>query len=96
MLAEQLSEGIENFGYQLITPTVSNQVFPVLPNNVIEKLSQKFGFYIWSKIDEQHSSIRLVTSWASKEESVNLLIKELQKNSIWQVTRTYQIEIHHF
>lgn len=79
MLAEQLSEGIENFGYQLITPTVSNQVFPVFPNNVIEKLSQKFGFYIWSKIDEQHSSIRLVTSWASKEESVDLLIKELQK-----------------
>ena len=59
--------------------TDTNQIFPILDNEKIAALASVFDFYIWRKIDEQHSAIRLITSWATKEESVDLFIKEVKK-----------------
>jgi threonine aldolase len=36
-------------------------------------------FHIWEKVDADHSAIRLVTSWATKEDEVLALIEELKK-----------------
>ena len=60
------------------TPTTSNQIFPILPNSVIEKLSEKYEFYVWKKYDDISSSIRLVTSWATKDEAVEKFITDLK------------------
>lgn len=49
----------------------SNQLFPILPNDVVEKLSENFTFMIQKKIDKNSSEIRLVTSWATTPESIN-------------------------
>jgi threonine aldolase len=59
--------------------TYTNQIFPVLENEKIERLLQKLDFYIWSKIDEYYSAIRIVTSWATKEEHVDIFIEEIKK-----------------
>ena len=59
--------------------TNTNQIFPILDNNKIAALASVFDFYVWRKIDEQHSAIRLITSWATKEESVVLFIDEVKK-----------------
>lgn len=76
-MAERLSAGIRDLGYGFLTESRTNQIFPILPNTVIEKLQEKYGFYVWSKVDEQHSSIRLVTSWATKSEAVEGFLEEL-------------------
>ncbi len=47
----------------------SNQVFPILSNESIKKLEEKFSFNIWEKVDNKNSAIRLVTSWATKKRS---------------------------
>lgn len=82
-MAFKLSQGIENLNYKLLYEPVSNQIFPIFPNSVIEKLNQKYDFYIWNKTDNNNSSIRLVTSWATKEEFVDRFIEDLNniKNS---------------
>ena len=52
-------------------------IFPIFPDKLINKLSEKYGFYIWSKNDGENSAIRLVTSWATKEEFVDKFISDL-------------------
>lgn len=76
-MAMKLADGIKTSGYKFLTEPVSNQIFPILPNYLIEKLNEKFGFYIWASFDKNHSCIRLVTSWATKEEMVDKFIEEL-------------------
>lgn len=78
-MASKLSENIKEQGYSFLTQSTTNQIFPILPNSRIEQLSQKYGFYVWSKIDENNSAIRLVTSWATKEEAVISFIQDLKK-----------------
>ena len=56
----------------------TNQIFPILPNTLIEELKEAFGFYVWEKIDDDHSVIRLVTSWATQEEQVKAFIARIR------------------
>lgn len=80
-MAEILSSNIKSLGYNFLVHSPSNQLFPIFPNNIIEKLQQKYLFYIWSKIDENNSSIRLVTSWATREDAVLGFIEDLKNFS---------------
>jgi threonine aldolase len=77
LMAGQLKQAIEQAGYPFLTHSPSNQVFPILPNSVITKLQEKYAFYIWSKVNEEYSSIRLVTSWATSQEAVAAFIDDL-------------------
>lgn len=77
-MAKDLSIGIAEAGYQMATEAETNQIFPVLPNALIEELKEAFGFYVWEKIDDDHSVIRLVTSWATQEEQVKAFIARIR------------------
>jgi threonine aldolase len=76
-MAKLLKDGISAAGYSFLTNSPSNQIFPILPDSSIEKLQEKYSFYIWEKIDEKNSAIRLVTSWATEEEKVIEFIEDL-------------------
>ncbi|MGV0925551.1 low specificity L-threonine aldolase [Empedobacter tilapiae] len=76
-MAEKLAKGVSEKDYTFLTEPSSNQIFPILPNSIIEKLQQDFEFYIWQKIDEKNSAIRLVTSWTTLEEQVDNFIKSI-------------------
>lgn len=78
-LAQQLAQGIKKCGYQLVVDAATNQVFPVFPNTVIEKLQKDYGFHFWEKFDEQSSIVRLVTSWATKESDVIGFLSDLHR-----------------
>lgn len=76
-MAEKLAEGIAAKGYDFLTVPSSNQIFPILSNQEIERLHEKFEFFIWEKINEEKSAIRLVTSWATPEEQVDHFLNQL-------------------
>lgn len=78
LMADTLSQGIKNLGYKFLTASATNQIFPILPNPVIAKLSKNYGFYTWSKVDERSSCIRLVTSWATPPEAVADFLSDLK------------------
>jgi len=73
-MAQKLSEAIVRKGYSLTAETESNQIFAILPNNLINELSRAFDFYVWQKIDSEYSEIRFVTSWATDEQEIDRLI----------------------
>lgn len=72
--ADQIAEAIKKQGYTFLTEPCSNQVFPILPNDLIEKLSKEFTFNTMDKVDNNHTAIRFVTSWATSQESVDQLV----------------------
>lgn len=65
-----LRDALTNANVRFLTHSPSNQLFPILPNSVIAELATKYSFHIWEKVDTDYSAIRLVTSWATKEEEV--------------------------
>ncbi len=79
LMAKKISLTIEDLGFEFLTNSKSNQIFPILPNSIIEKLHENYAFYIWSVVDEETSSVRLVTSWATKEEDVEKFINDIKK-----------------
>ena len=78
-MAETLSKAITQAGYKLSSRTETNQIFPILPNDVTEKLEQDFRFYRWEPCDEAHTILRLVTSWATREGQVKRFISRLER-----------------
>jgi len=78
LMAGKLAECIANQGYGFLTESPTNQIFPILPNVLIGKLQEKYGFYIWSEVDANNSAIRLVTSWATSPEAVSRFISDLE------------------
>lgn len=77
-MATHLSEAIMQCGFTFLAPPTSNIQFPILTNDIIEKLSKKYLFYITNVIDAEHSAIRLVTSWATPPEVVAEFIADLK------------------
>lgn len=77
-MAGLLTVGIKNQGFSFLTDSTTNQIFPIFSNRLIDELKKDYGFYVWSKIDDTRSSIRLVTSWATKPEAVNLFLEDLK------------------
>ncbi len=76
-LALKLSEAIVSAGYELASSTQTNQVFPILPNEVVDRLEADFGFYRWDTHGSNHTCIRLVTSWATPAAQVDRFISRL-------------------
>ncbi|SIQ31205.1 L-threonine aldolase [Chryseobacterium sp. RU37D] len=77
--AMKIKKAMEERGVQFLSDTYTNQIFPILHNSLIEKLSVKFEFYIWKKINENFSTIRLITSWNTGDEPVNEFIEIIKK-----------------
>lgn len=76
--AQKISDAIKKRGFNFLYKPVSNQIFPVFPNELIKILLQKFDFYIWSKYNESHSVVRIVCSWATENKSVDEFISHLR------------------
>lgn len=80
-MADRLRKGIAACGYSFHWDSKTNQLFPVLPNTVMDELKKDFLFSAQLATDEGHTCIRLVTSWATKPEAVDAFLKALQKLS---------------
>ncbi len=65
--AMKIKSAFQKKGFQFLSETFTNQIFPILNNSQIEKLSKNFNFYIWKKVDQEHSAIRIITSWATPD-----------------------------
>jgi len=78
-LAQRLKVVFEDKGFEFLVQTKTNQLFPILPNNLINRLKEQYEFHVWKKIDDNYSAIRLVTSWATEELVVDEFIARLKK-----------------
>lgn len=78
-MAFKISKSLKDLGYNFLGEPSSNQIFPILPNELIDSLLEKYNFYKWSQVDENNSAVRLVTSWATDEKIVERFINDIKK-----------------
>ncbi len=77
-LALRLRDAFLKKGYRLRYDSYTNQQFPILPNEHLEILKEKYSFGFWEAVDESFSVVRFCTSWATKEEYVQELIRDVE------------------
>ena len=77
-LAIKLRDGLKAKGYRFALESPTNQQFPILPDDVLDKLREKYSFAYQARVDETHSAVRFCTCWATKEENVEALLADIR------------------
>ncbi len=84
-MAGHMRNGLAALGVDFFVQSSTNQLFPILPNDCIERLSHHFDFYVWAQATDKNSVIRLITSWATKKEDIDRFLAKtkglLQENN---------------
>ena len=74
--AQRIAAALKRAGYGFLTDSPSNQIFPILPDDLIEKLQRKWSFYVWQRVNAARSAVRVVASWATTDEAVAAFIAD--------------------
>ena len=78
-MAAKIQDALVALDCPLLLHSPSNQLFPILSNQIISELEKSYSFEIQKRVDADHSMIRLVTSWATRESAVDEFIADLRK-----------------
>lgn len=72
--AGMIKEALRAKGYETYMDSPTNQTFVVVDNERMEDLARRVRFDFWERKDEDHTVIRLATSWATSKEDTLALI----------------------
>lgn len=77
-MSQKLKNELEKLGIEICYPNKTNQLFIKLSKEIINKLSTLYAFEVWEDLGDAQI-IRLVTSWATKEEMIDEFIKDIKE-----------------
>lgn len=72
-----LREGIAKLGYRFLCDSPSNQLFPIFPLDILEKINEKYLVMDNSDEGQGYHSIRMVTSWATDPQQCKAFVEDL-------------------
>lgn len=75
--ADVLRAAFKEKGYRFLVENATNQVLVVLDNERYEELRQVVATSYWERVDDSHTAVRFATSWATRMEDVEALVKLL-------------------
>ncbi len=78
-LADRLRAALHALGVPFLVESTTNQLFPILPDTVLEELGKTYVFSEQERVDEAHRAVRFCTSWATRPENVEQLCTDLQR-----------------
>lgn len=78
-MADILRETLHALHVPFLVPGTTNQLFPILPDQVLEEIGKKYVFCEQTRVDAHHRAIRFCTSWATREADVQALCADLQQ-----------------
>ncbi len=76
--AQRIQDALIENKIPLLVKSSTNQVFPILTYSQQQIIAKDFGFELWEPIDDEKSSVRFCTSWATDEKQVDRLIEALK------------------
>ncbi len=76
--AYRIAEACRQAGFPEYAPSPTNQQFFIFPDEILGKIQEKYAFSFWDKPDESHTAVRICTSWATRDEAVDGLIRDVQ------------------
>ena len=77
-MADQLRAVFAELGVDYLVSGITNQLFPILSDAVLEELAKEFSFSEIERVDESSRCVRFCTSWATKQENVDALQQKLR------------------
>lgn len=80
-LAMRLRKAFEAQGIHTFIDSPTNQQFFVMPNSLIDRLSQYATFEYWGPRGETESKVRFVTSWEMSDNDITQLVRDLKVKS---------------
>ncbi len=72
-MAEKVKEILRDKGYKFFIDSPTNQQFVIIENEKLSSLEKNVRVSIWEKYDENHTVIRIATSWSTDQESLEFL-----------------------
>lgn len=69
-MAQLLKVIFKQNGFELYVDSPTNQIFPILDNELIKKIKEKYIISDWCKYDDNKTVVRFVCSWATKKEFI--------------------------
>jgi len=78
-LADRLRAVLHALDVPFLVESTTNQLFPILPDTVLEELAKTYVFSEQERVDEAHRAVRFCTSWATRPENVEQLCADLQR-----------------
>lgn len=75
--AMRIRDALLEKGIPFIMESRTNQLFPIFTKAQQKALGEKYVFCYWEKVDEQRDAVRLCTSWATRQENVDELIRDI-------------------
>ena len=76
--AMRIKSALQAKGISFLIDSPTNQQFPIFTNAQIDTLSQHFMLSLWQRIDENHTAMRICSSWATKPENTDALIRTIE------------------
>ena len=70
-MAMKLRDCFVSCGFPMLAESDTNQQFPILPDALVEQVSQEYSFEVQQKFPDGRTAIRFVTSWATKEADID-------------------------
>lgn len=72
-MAEELKEVLRKKGCRFAWESPANQQFVILEDEMLERLKKEVVVSFWEKADENHTTVRFVTSWATESGDIRRL-----------------------
>ena len=78
-MADILRTALTEAGLSFQVDSPTNQMFPIVPDSLLEKIREKYAVTYMNRVDDSRSCIRLCTSWATREADVRAFCEDLKK-----------------
>ncbi len=72
--ADKIRDALKEKGYKIVYEDPTNQIFIEVTDQKMHELEKDISFSFWEKSDEDHTVIRIVTSWSTTQAEVDDLI----------------------
>ncbi|HNW85543.1 MAG TPA: beta-eliminating lyase-related protein [Candidatus Limiplasma sp.] len=76
--AQRIKNAFLKKGIPMLCDTITNQIFPVLPNAAFLALGEKFSFAHWARVDDAHTAVRFCAGATTPEANVQALIAAIE------------------
>lgn len=77
-MAAKLKNGLQEMGFSFFVDSPTNQIFPIIPNKLMPAMELLCDHEVWCKGENDCTVIRLVTSFATKEKTVDGFLAHLK------------------
>ena len=72
-LADRIRAAFARKRIPFLVENTTNQIFPILEIDAIDRLAAEFGVERWQQVDTERAAVRFCTSWATAESAVEAL-----------------------